>query len=128
MLVIVGDSGYPLEPYLMTPVGHPRTAGEHAYNNCHTKTRVVIEQTFGVLKSRFRCLHESGGSLQYDPIKSAHIAVACMLLHNNCIQRRVPLDEPLLDVADLHHGEEEREEDMQAGMARRRAFIEDVFL
>ena len=112
----------------MTPVGRPTTAGEHAYNNGHVKTRVVIEQTFGVLKSRFRCLHESGGTLQYGPIKSAHIAVACMLLHNNCIQRRVPLDEPLLHVGDLHHGEEEdQEEDMQAGMARRRAFIENVF-
>lgn len=90
---LLGDSGYPLEPYLMTPISQPENPPDHNYNRSHTQTRVVIEQTFGVLKSRFRCLHKSGGSLQYEPVKCARIAVACMLLHNYCVKRRIPLND-----------------------------------
>ena len=52
--IIPGDSGYPLEPFLMTPVRNATTAAEEQHNIAHTKTRVTIEQTFGILKSRFR--------------------------------------------------------------------------
>ncbi|KAG7156852.1 nuclease HARBI1-like 20, partial [Homarus americanus] len=93
----VSDSGYPLEAFLMTPFRNPSTPGEVRYNNSHTKTRVVVEQTFGVLKSRFRCLHRSGGSLQYDPSKCAKIVNACFLLHNYCLMRRVPLPHDIVD-------------------------------
>ena len=123
--IIAGDSGYPLETFLMTPVSRPITAGEHEYNNSHTKTRVVVEQTFGTLKSRFRCLHESGGSLQYHPEKCAHIAIACMKLHNICIQRRIPLNQPIVDDDDPE--DEEYRGDVVNGLARRRALIENVF-
>lgn len=80
----------------MTPVPNPTTAGEELYNERHTGTRVVVEQCFGVLKSRFRCLHKSGGALQYIPATCAKITIACILLHNYCIKRRipVPLDDP----------------------------------
>ncbi|XP_042210294.1 putative nuclease HARBI1 [Homarus americanus] len=94
---LIGDSGYPLEAFLMTPFRNPSTPGEVRYNNSHTKTRVVVEQTFGVLKSRFRCLHRSGGSLQYDPSKCAKIVNACFLLHNYCLMRRVPLPHDMVD-------------------------------
>ena len=75
----------------MTPFANPANPAEERYNRSHTATRVVVEQTFGVLKSRFRCLHRSGGSLQYVPSKCSKIAVACMLLHNYCIQRHIPI-------------------------------------
>ena len=75
----------------MTPFANPRTAAEEAFNRSHKKTRVVVEQCFGVLKSRFRCLHKSGGSLQYTPVKCAHITIVCFLLHNRCIDRKIPL-------------------------------------
>lgn len=77
---------------------------------------MVVEHTFGVLKSRFRCLHKSGGALQYTPSKCAKITLACMLLHNRCIRRNIalPEEEPELEeeevpvpmqekVAEQHH-------------------------
>lgn len=74
----------------MTPLAHPTTRAEERYNRSHRRTRSIVERTFGVLKSRFRCLHESGGSLQYEPRKYVKIVAACMLLHNYCVDRRFP--------------------------------------
>ncbi|KAK4322220.1 hypothetical protein Pmani_007018 [Petrolisthes manimaculis] len=104
---LLGDSGYPLERYLLTPFANPRTRGEERYNRSHTRTRVIIEQTFGLLKSRFRCLHRSGGSLQYEPRKCIKMVMACMYLHNKCVRRRVPLPEVLLEAV----GEDEEDPD-----------------
>lgn len=84
----------------MTPFANPANPAEERYNRSHTSTRVVVEQAFGVLKSRFRCLHRSGGSLQYEPLKCGKIAVACMLLHNYCVKRRIPVQDELEDIAD----------------------------
>ncbi|XP_069165794.1 putative nuclease HARBI1 [Procambarus clarkii] len=94
---LLGDSGYPLQHNLLTPFTNHENPPEELYNRSHARTRVVIEKTFGVLKSRFRCLHRSGGSLQYEPDKCAKISVACMLLHNYCIEQRIPLEEIIDD-------------------------------
>ena len=42
---------------IVNPVGRP----QRRYNSVHCKTRVKIEHMFGIWKSRFRCLHKSGG-------------------------------------------------------------------
>ncbi|KAK3892038.1 hypothetical protein Pcinc_004007 [Petrolisthes cinctipes] len=94
-VVYGGDSGYPLEPFL-----NPGTR-EERYNKSHKQTRVIVEQTFGILKPRFRCLDSSGGSLQYHPRKCAKIAAACMFLHNRCVRRRIPVPELLEDREEL---------------------------
>ena len=44
---ILGDSGYMLKPYLLTPYRQPATNAQENYNCSHKKTRVLIEQTFG---------------------------------------------------------------------------------
>ena len=46
--------------------------------------RNVIERSFSLLKSRFRCLDQSGGTLLYAPEKVLKIVVACIVLHNLC--------------------------------------------
>ena len=70
---------------------NPNTQAEIRYNRAHTHTRVVIERCFGVTKQRFRCLHKSGGSMTYAPGKCCKIILACMILHNMCIDANVPL-------------------------------------
>ena len=54
---ILGDSGYMLKPYLLTPYRQPASNAQENYNYSHKKTRVLIEQTFGRWKRRFHCLH-----------------------------------------------------------------------
>lgn len=56
------------------------------------------------MKSRFRCLHRSGGSLQYTPEKCAKIVISSMYLHNLCVKRGLPVPEEMVDEDD--HPEE----------------------
>lgn len=51
---LLGDAGYPLRPYLLTPVRNPQTFQEEQYNRAHKATRNIIERTYGLLKARFR--------------------------------------------------------------------------
>ncbi|XP_031351061.1 putative nuclease HARBI1 isoform X2 [Photinus pyralis] len=71
---LIGDAGYPLEPWLMTPIsGQNLTEAERRYNSAHKTVRNVIERLNGVLKTRFRC---------YNPPKCAKVIYACAILHN----------------------------------------------
>lgn len=88
---LIGDSGYPLKEWLMTPISNPRSGQEERYNSAHCCTRNAIERAFGVLKARFRCLHKTGGCLPYRPDKCTKIIECAMRLHNLAINERVPL-------------------------------------
>lgn len=54
--VILGDAGYALSHYLLTPLANPRTKVERLYNESQIRTRNVVERTFGVWKRRFPVL------------------------------------------------------------------------
>jgi len=50
---ILGDSGYPLLPFLLTPLLHqPEGTPGARYTEHHIQARVVVERCFGVLKGR----------------------------------------------------------------------------
>ncbi|XP_045456350.1 putative nuclease HARBI1 [Melitaea cinxia] len=55
---LIGDSGYPRTPHLITPVLTPRTEAERQFNQRHIPTRNIIGKCFGVWKQRFRILLE----------------------------------------------------------------------
>ncbi|XP_054084425.1 putative nuclease HARBI1 isoform X2 [Zeugodacus cucurbitae] len=88
---LLGDQGYPLEPWLLTPVAEPVNAREVRYNKLHAKARNTIERAFGVLKSRFRCLSKHR-ILHYSPEKAAMIIYACTILHNILLKHGVAAD------------------------------------
>lgn len=81
----------------MTPFLNPANNGEMKYNGAHTKTRRVIECAFGKLKSRFRCLDRSGGELQFSPERCSNIIMACSVLHNIAVIRKLDLFEENLN-------------------------------
>lgn len=80
-----------MRPWLLTPVLNPGTRQQQGYNEAHMQTRSIVERSFGLLKSRFRCIDTSGGTLLYTPKRCCDIVIAVVVLHNMCIIHRLPL-------------------------------------
>ena len=76
----------------MTPFRNPQTPGEERYNEAHARTRAVVERTFALLKSHFRCLDKSGGTLLYSPNFVCQIIGACCILHNFAQRKGLEID------------------------------------
>ena len=79
---LVGDAGYQLLPYLLTPypIVEGMSRSEKLYNHLHSKTRIVVEQTFGLLKGKFRIFRSE---LQHrTPETMAEIIMATFVVHN----------------------------------------------
>ena len=75
----MGDSGYALQPFLLTPYPVPVRDCERRYNGSLVKTRCLVEQAIGILKRRFACLH---GELRYEPERCLQVIIAAVVLHN----------------------------------------------
>lgn len=81
---LLGDNAYPRLLWLVTPHrnnGH-LTAAQRDFNYRHSKTRITVEKTFGLLKGRFRKLFKVEMS---DTPEIPRVTVACCVLHNICL-------------------------------------------
>ncbi|KAG5893979.1 hypothetical protein JTB14_006582 [Gonioctena quinquepunctata] len=98
---IVGDSAYPLKKWLMKPYtwNGALNDSKRRFNNALSRTRIVVEHTFGLLKSRWRIL----GYVNVNSVeKAVKIITACCILHNFCYINNDLWNEPLppLEVED----------------------------
>ncbi|XP_070844131.1 putative nuclease HARBI1 [Chaetodon trifascialis] len=79
--IILGDSAYPLLPWLITPFLAATTPAHARFNTAH-------------LKRRFACLNY----LRMEPQGACNIILACIVLHNIATRRNIPLCDDVYDV------------------------------
>lgn len=127
---ILADSGYPIEPWLLTPIIDPITPREKNYNKKHIKARNVIERTIGSIKAKYRCLHRYR-TLHYSPYRASQIVYAVISIYNLGIMRLEP--DNISDDEETDDSDDEDDDNdnvvappmtiLQAGRASRDAYI-----
>ena len=77
---LVGDEAFPLKSWLMKPI--PRRGlnkEERVFNYRLSRARRVVENAFGILAAKYRCLHTI---MLQRPERVQKIVMACCCLHN----------------------------------------------
>ena len=89
--LLVADPAYKLSNWCMKPYPETRaiTPSQRAFNKALSSARVVIEQAFGMLKGRWRCLLVK---LDESVDKIPLTIIVCCILHNICIDVRDDVD------------------------------------
>ena len=83
--IIIGDAGYPLLPYLLTPLSNPTPGAQSRYNKKLSSARMCVERSFGVLKRRFPALKWEVRLRR--PENICILITSAMVMHNICIMQ-----------------------------------------
>ncbi|XP_071635582.1 putative nuclease HARBI1 [Temnothorax longispinosus] len=89
---ILGDAAYPINENVMTSYREYRdlTEEQREFNYRFCRTRVKIENAFGLLKQRWRQLI---GTDMWRVLKTSKFIISCCVMHNLCIERNDFLNE-----------------------------------
>ena len=86
-----------MKPFKQTPT---LTESQLHFNRALGQARVVIEQAFGILKGRWRCLYKS---LEEKTSRVPTTIMACCILHSICIDVGDPSAiDPVLDYDEMN--------------------------
>lgn len=86
---LLGDSGYGLAPWLITPFKTPQQDIQRRFNHIHAKERVIIERVFGQLKKRFPIL---ANCVRVSLERVPKLVLCCAVLHNVAKHLKDPLN------------------------------------
>ncbi|XP_071512151.1 putative nuclease HARBI1 [Diadema antillarum] len=101
---LVGDDAFALRTWLMKPLPlRNMTHQQRVYNYRLSRARRVVENAFGLLAARFRCLLVT---LPLTPERVIKITHACCVLHNFLLFRNPTADVATLDQEDQQHNHE----------------------
>ena len=111
---IIGDAAFQLSTFMITPFrenqlraqrhGEPTPQQKKHFNHVLSGARVVVEHTFGVLKSRFRRL----SLVETKSVENAvHLVTAVCVLHNICIMNDDAFQDDEAAVNALVHDDED---------------------
>lgn len=114
---LAGDDAFPLRPYMMKPFPDKYLSREQRiFNYRLSRGRRVVENAFGILANRFRCLLSTMGQR---PQTVKKITKACLCLHN-----LMRIRYPTLQNNDLDH--EDGEHQVVPGAWRNAAVMHEV--
>jgi hypothetical protein len=97
----IGDDAFPLRLWMIKPYSRrDLTHAERIFNYRCSRARRVVENAFGILANRFRCML---GTMEQQPQTIQKIVLACVCLHN-LMRDRYPTEQArVLDTYDERH-------------------------
>lgn len=128
----LGDSGYPCEPWIMTPFAREEQPApdtpESRYNIAHSHDRCEVERTIGMVKMVFRCINDER-VLRYSPPKVCKLTVAVAVLHNMRILSGIRQEVRYRNVRNRYRVDPEEDVPIQIllqGRARRARIVQEL--
>ena len=91
--VLLGDSAYTLTKHMVVPYSTPNSV-QKAFNYIHAKTRVTVENAFGLLKGKWK-ICASKVRIKRSVVDTVAPIRASIVLHNVCINECIPELDPV---------------------------------
>ena len=126
-LLVLADAAYPLLPWVMKPFTDNGTLSAERFHYTYrlSRARMIVENAFGRLKGRWRCLLKQN---EGDIDRMADVIAACCVLHNICERNDETFDVQLLPLERFQEDALQVTYDLQAppqdSQAIRRALVE----
>jgi len=128
---LLGDSAYPISPFLIPPFKDPSSRKQKEFNRFHSRHRVVVENAFGRLKARFGNLKD----LDIKTIKMGVLFTCCAIILHNFLEMNMDIwdsDDNMNDIDDTDDDDDDsnRESDntlKRNGQAKRNLIFHQHF-